>query len=158
MSTPIVYNLFSPTITGTAVSGNFYDMKNHVEFDVDMVITNDHVLDSFVVDIDTSDKTTVNKHLRYQVNVPVNVTGNYHVSKTISSLYTGSDNIPYNFENHVLYKIQYIAIFRPSHVAAIDASANLVKTTHIQTFRYYANPVLLLALLLLAMMFLEVLL
>ena len=141
MSTPIVYNLFSPTITGTAVSGNFYDMKNHVEFDVDMAINNEHVLDSFVVDIDTSDTTTVHKHLRYQVNVPVNVTGNYHVSKTISSLYTGYDNITYNFENHVLYKIQYIAIFRPSHVAAIDASANLVTTTHIQTFRYYANPV-----------------
>jgi hypothetical protein len=139
MSTP--YNSFIPAITGASVSGNFYDMKNHVEFDVDMVINTSHVLDSFVVDIDTSDKTTVNKHLRYQVNVPVNVTGNYNVSKTISSLYTGSDNIPYNFENHVLYKIQYIAIFRPSNVAAIDASANLVKTTHIQTFRYYANPV-----------------
>ena len=111
MSTPIVINSFSPTITGTAVSGNFYDMKNHVEFDVDMAINNEHVLDSFVVDIDTSDTTTSdkttlnNKHLRYQVNVPVNVTGNYHVSKTISSLYTGYDNITYNFENHVLFPL-----------------------------------------------------
>lgn len=99
MSISSAYKSF-PDISGGVVSGNFYDMKNHVEFDVNMVILNSHVLDSFVVDIDTSDKTTVSKHLRHPVNVPDNVTGNYKVSKTISSLYTGSDNIPYNFENH----------------------------------------------------------
>ena len=149
MSTPTINNPFTPqTITidvsGNSyqiadVSGNFYDMKNHIEFDVNMEVDPLYKLDSFVVDIDHADATTRDNHFTHTLtNVPRIVNG-YNVSKTISLTGTGCGNIEYNFVNHQEYKIQYIAIFRLKSGSA--TSASLYKTSHIQLFTYYASPV-----------------
>jgi hypothetical protein len=149
MSTPSINNPFTPqTITidvsGNSyqiadVSGNFYDMKNHIEFNVNMEVDPLYTLDSFVVDIDHAGATTRDYHFTYTLtNVPRIVNG-YNVSKTISSSGTVCGDIEYAFINHQEYKIQYIAIFRAKTGSA--TSATLHKTSHIQSFTYYASPV-----------------
>ena len=136
----VVNNVFTPPISDVAdVSGNFYDMKNHIEFNVNMEVDPLYTLDSFVVDIDKAAATTREYHFTHTLtNVPRIVNG-YNVSKTISLTGTGYGHIEYNFENHQEYKIQYIAIFRLK--AGSATSATLYKTSHIQSFTYYTSPV-----------------
>ena len=141
-----VFNMFpslgsdsNGRVIAPTVQGNFYDMKDHVKFNVSIEVHPDYTLDSFTIIIDkinpesgdTNDPKTI--HLPY---VPRNVNG-YNLSMKISNL-TGDGDEKFNFENHKEYKITYDALFRLKGVAAV---ATLLSTSHIQIFTYYETPV-----------------
>ena len=138
----VVNNVFTPTISGVAdVSGNFYDFKSRVDFNVTMEVDPLYTLDSFVIDIDEADHTTSSHVRRTLTNIPRIVNGytlaTTSIYKSVSD--TGYGDIGFNFVNHGEYKILYKAIFRLA--SSNPVSATLVTTSHIQIFTYYSTPV-----------------
>ena len=124
------------------VSGDFYDLKDAVEFRITIAnISSDYTFDSFIVDIDLASKSTtigsqntityaaeqIKKHF-------VDLADNDFIMDSIMSISDAGD-IEYDFSNHVNYKIQYTAFFK--HVT----TGTLATVRHIQSFKYYENPI-----------------
>jgi hypothetical protein len=123
------------------VSGDFYDLKNAVEFRITIAnISSDYTFDSFKVDIDLASKsTTIDSqntitYAAQQIKKKFVSHGNDFIMDSIMTISDEGD-IEYNFINHVNYKIQYAAVFK--HVT----TGILATVRYIQLFRYYETPI-----------------
>jgi hypothetical protein len=126
------------------VTGNFYDYKNHVKFNVTIAnIDDDYIFDNFKVNISPFGASTNDlRNKRYDVIPILNTTTNAYNTTLlpISKLWIDNNEPPYAFVNHQTYVIQYTVFFKSS----IPDSNAMVKLGHIQEFTYYSNPVTLL--------------
>ena len=135
-----LFNTFTPHLSsiGTTVTGNFYDMKNSVKFNVNMDVSANYVVDRFDVFIDLANKNTATKLTT--VSIPPRKENSYTIPDMyITHINDTSGSIRFPFANHETYKILYKVFFRLKSVN--PENANLIVTNHIQLFKYYSTPV-----------------
>jgi hypothetical protein len=137
---PLTTSIGGTTVTVATVQGYFYDMKDHVKFNVSMEVHPDYTLDSFTISIDriiTGSGDTSSPKTITIFDTPRTVNG-YNLVRTIYKGTSTLDDV-YEFQNEQEHKIIYIAFFR-LRTGPVFGNVSLKSTSHIQLFTYYATP------------------
>jgi hypothetical protein len=122
---------FSSIPTNASVSGNFYDMKKLVHFDITIGVPTNLTIFQVKVEIDKKPKSG-SSHRAYDLTTDLETVGSTN-SKYLQYTFSKSN---YNFLDLQEYKILYSVIFVNSTTKEIVGTAS-----YIQTFKYYETPV-----------------
>ena len=127
-----------------SASGDFYDMKNSVEFSADILLPESgvSVVTHFKVDIDRADKSTVAAHKSYDISNKIwsiDNTNNRYLHLTSISKHD-HDLVTYTlFQDGVEYRILYEIYI--NHTPSGSTVTTKYKLFHVQFFRYFETPV-----------------
>ena len=133
-----------PVNLGLSASGNFYDMKKFIEFSTDIFVpqTGDTTVTKFHVDIDLASASSGD-------NKTFNITNKIFSSEVTKNKFVHNISIGvandyshdyiFAFQDGFEYKILYEIYI--NHKPSGSSTTTTYKLSHIQYFRYFANPV-----------------